>query len=289
MDLSIIIPSFNTKDLLDRCLSSIYSGLKDSSLTFEIIVLDNASTDGSQPLLKEKYPRVIKIFNKDNIGYGKANNIGIRKAKGKYVLLLNSDIKVQNGAVNTLFESVSAQAKIFAGGKLLNEDGSPQDSCGPTYTLPVVALMLFGKGDSLHITRYSPVTQKKVDWVSGACLMGSKDAFLDLGLFDENIFMYMEEIDLLYRAHLKGYTTIFVPDACFIHTGAASSGNKRRPVVNIYRGLLYFYRKHRSIIEQRLVWILLRSKAYSAIFLGRILGNRQLETIYAEALRLGFQ
>lgn len=286
MDLSIIIPSFNTKKLLDRCLASIDASLKGSSLKYEVIVVDNASNDGSRELLNSKYPRVIKLFNKTNLGYGKSNNMAISKARGKYVLLLNSDIQVLDRAIEKLYEFISKRPKSFAGGKLLNENKTNQASSGPTFTIPVVLLMLFFKGDSLRLTRYSPDKVKKVDWVSGACLMGEKSAFLDVGLFDEGIFMYMEEIDLLYRAKQKGYAVFFVPEARFIHTGAASSSSRRTPVVNIYRGLVYFYKKHRSIMEVSLLVFMLRLKATLAIIIGKISRNRPLVQIYEEALKL---
>lgn len=286
MDLSIIIPSFNTKALLDQCLRSIGENVKDSSLKYEIIVVDNASKDGTIELLKTKYPRVIKIFNKTNVGYGKANNQGIRKATGGFILLLNSDIQVFDNAIVDLYEFAQKYPHAFVGGKLLNEDRSPQVSCGPMYTLLVVFLMLFAKGDALGITRSSPTKVSIVDWVSGACLIGPKDAFVNVGLFDEGIFMYMEEIDLLYRAKQKGYMTIFYPGAQFIHSGAASSGDRREPVVNIYRGLLYFYHKHRSIMEERILRVLLVFKAKLAVLFGSLTGRKSLVAIYEQTLRM---
>lgn len=286
MDLSIIIPSFNTKDLLDRCLSSIFESLKDSKTKFEVIVVDNASNDGTVELLNKKYTRVVKVFNKTNLGYGKANNIGIKKAKGDFILLLNSDIKVLGQAIDSLLDFVRVHAGSFAGGKLLNEDGSSQSSSGPMFTLTVVFLALFAKGDSLGITRYSPDKVQKVEWVSGGCLIGPRQIFMNLGLFDEKIFMYMDEIDLLYRAQKKGHEVFFVPEARFIHSGAASSGSRKQPVLNIYRGLLYFYQKHRSIMELRVLKSLLRLKALFAIAIGRLTGNGYLTSTYGEALKL---
>lgn len=284
MDLSIIIPSYNTKGLLVRCIDSIFQSLKNAQFSYEVIVVDNASKDGTRELLNKKYPQVIKILNNENVGYGKANNQGIKKARGTYLLLLNSDIAVVDDAIEKLYTYVTVHPSAFAGGKLLNEDRSPQASCGPMYSLPVVALMLFAKGDDFGITRYSPDSDQPVDWVSGACLMGKKQSFLDVGLFDEDIFMYMEEIDLLYRAKQTGHTVYFVADCRFIHTGAASSGNRRAPVVNIYRGLLYFYRKHRSIIEQQALMVLLKLKAWVVIALAKITRNKELAAIYEEAV-----
>lgn len=205
-------------------------------------------------------------------------------AEGDYVLLLNSDIVVQNGAIGALHRFIKDKRSAFGGGKLFNEDGSAQASCGPFYTLPVVAGMLFVKGDWWGATRSSPHAVKRVDWVSGACLIGPKRAFLDVGLFDEGIFMYMEEIDFLYRARNKGYTTFFYPAARFIHTGAASSGDRRRPVVNIYRGLVYFYTKHRSASVLSVLKAMLRAKALAAIAAGRMIGRRDIANTYEEAL-----
>ena len=286
MDLSIIIPSYNTKDLLVRCLDSIFQSLQNVHFSYEVIVVDNASEDGSRDILNKKYTQVIKIFNNNNVGYGKANNQGIHGAKGKCILLLNSDIQVLGSGIESLYQFICAHPRSFAGGKLLNEDGNPQASCGPMYTLPVVAMMLLAQGDTLGITRYSPLAVRQVDWVSGACLIGAKQSFADVGFFDEGIFMYMEEIDLLYRAKKKGYAVFFQPEARFIHTGAASSSKRRTPVVNIYRGLMYFYRKHRGPLAVAAVKLLLMAKALAAIVLGRMIGKRDLVTTYEEALRV---
>lgn len=287
MQLSIIIPSYNTLALLERCLASVAASLSGSGITYEVLVVDNNSTDGSAAWLKKhRDPHLIPILNRDNVGYGKANNQAIARAKGEYILLLNSDINVLDRAIPLLFAFASAHPGTFVGGKLFNEDMTPQASCGPMYSLPVVVLMLFGKGDRLGITRYSPDRIRDVDWISGACIMGRKDEFVSTGLFDEGIFMYMEEIDFLYRAKQKGYTIVFYPEARFIHTGAASSGNKRAPVANIYRGLVYFYDKHYGSMERTVLRSLLRLKAYIAITVGRVTGDEELRHIYEKGLSL---
>jgi GT2 family glycosyltransferase len=286
MDLSIIIPSFNTKHLTVRCLRSIIETLKRSNLTYEIIVVDNASGDGTVEMLNTQFPQVIKILNKENVGYGIANNMGLRTAKGKYVLMLNSDIDALNRSVERLYAFALAHPKSFVGGKLYNEDGSAQPSCGPMFTLWYVFLMLFCRGDKLSITRYSPSVAKQVGWVSGACLLGERESFYDVGLFDQRIFMYMDEVEFLYRARLKGYKVFFSPEARFIHTGAGSSGNKRAPVKNIFLGLMYFYRKHRTPVEVSVLKFMLAVKARISIGIGKILGKQDLIHIYAEGLSL---
>ncbi|MBI4066590.1 glycosyltransferase family 2 protein, partial [Candidatus Gottesmanbacteria bacterium] len=126
MDLSLIIPSYNTSALLERCLTSIFTSLKRSEISYEVIVVDNSSDDGSPESVRKKFPQVHLLCNTENVGYGKANNQAIKFAKGDYVLLLNSDIIVQNDAIGALYQFIRDKRKAFAGGKLLNEDGSPQ-------------------------------------------------------------------------------------------------------------------------------------------------------------------
>ena len=286
MDLSIIIPSFNTKYLTKRCLRSIIETLKRSKLMYEIIVIDNASKDGSVEMLNTQFPQVIKILNKENVGYGTANNMGLHIAKGTYALMLNSDIDALHGSLERLYAFGQSHPKSFVGGKLYNEDGSLQPSCGPMFTLWYVFLMLFFQADKLSITRYSPNHPKRVGWASGACLLGTRDSFYDVGLFDQGIFMYMDEIEFLYRAGAKGYKVFFTPHAKFIHTGAASSANSRAPVKNIFRGLIYFYRKHRTAFEVSVLKFMLTVKARISIGVGMVLGKRDLVNIYEEGLAL---
>lgn len=260
--------------------------MKKSTIGYEVIVVDNHSTDGSLAMVARKYPNVLLMKNKENVGYGRANNQAIRVSHGQYILLLNSDIAVKDHAIETLYRNIQANPKCFIGGKLMNEDGSAQPSCGPFYSLPIVFLMLFMKGDYWGATRSSPKTKKIVDWVSGACIMGKKEWFENVGLFDEKIFLYMEEIDFFYRAHRKGYTTLFLPNATFIHSGAASSNGHQTPVVNIYRGLVYFYKKHYHPLSGMCLRFLLRLKAIAVISLATIIHKKQLVQIYEESLRV---
>ena len=287
MDLSIVIVSYNTKKLTDECLASVEKSLVGSDITYEIIVIDNVSTDGSVEMFKKKYPEVRTILNTENVGFGRANNQGMRAAKGEYILLLNSDTIVPNHAITKLYEFTTKHPRAFVGPKLLNMDRTSQTSCGPFLTLPVVFAALFLKGDVLGITRWSPNKTIHVDWVSGACFMGAKKLFFDDLLFDENIFMYMEEIDLLMRARKKGYRTYFYPGSQIIHLGGGSSTNKRKgPIINIYKGLLFVYKKHYSKFALFWLRVLLRTKAIIAMSIGFVLGSEHLKTTYAEAYHM---
>lgn len=287
IDVSIIVVSFNTKKLLDDCIGAVVATLKNTKLRAEIIVVDNASIDGSVALLHKKYPEVIRIENKENVGFGKANNQGIKKSRGEHILLLNSDTIVQEFAIEKLVRFSQSHPDVFVGPKLYNADGTIQTSCGPFFTLPVVFAVLFLKGDYNGLTRQSPPNTRYVDWVSGACIMAPKKLFWNDLLFDEGIFMYMEEVDLLMRARAKGYRTMFCHESHITHLGGGSSTNKRKgPVLNIYRGFLYVYKKHYSNLSLWVLHVMLKLKAVIAIALGRLTGSRELVSTYEEAFQL---
>lgn len=289
--LSIIILSYNTERLTRETIDSIYQSTNIPPEQFEIIVLDNASRDKSPHMLKElaqAYANLRVIFSPENLGFSRGNNRAVRAAAGKYLLFLNSDIIVHHRAIDRLLEAFLSHEETvaFAGGKLMNADGTPQASCGPFYTLPVVLGALFLRGDHWGLTRSSPNKQKTVDWVSGACIMTTKASFEELGGFDEKIFMYMEEIDLLYRGRLHGMRTLFVHDARFTHLGSASSEGKTYPILQVYRGFLYFYEKHRPRWERIFLRGMLQLKALLAMGIGLIFRKKHIRNTYEEAYRI---
>jgi len=286
-EVSIIIVSYNTKQLLDDCLASVKKSIKITKTLAEIIVVDNVSVDGTREMVIKKYPEVILIANRENVGFGKGNNQGIRAAHGEYMLLLNSDTIVQGDAIGKLVSFSKLHPTAFVGPKLYNLDGTPQTSGGPFFTLPVVIAALFLRGDRTGMTRQSPDDTRYIDWVSGACIIAPKRLFMDGLLFDEGIFMYMEEIDLLMRARKKGYRTMFFHEAHITHLGSGSSTNKRKgPVLNIYRGFLYLYKKHYNLYSVDMLRFLLQLKALIAISIGVLTNNNELKSIYAEAYTL---
>lgn len=290
-DLSIIITSYNTKEITRNCLESILKSLKNSLRQYEIIIVDNNSTDGSFELLKRyssNYSNIRIIENKENVGFGKANNQGIRMAQSDYILFLNSDILVLEDAIEKLYNFYRQNEKSinFLGGKLLNENLTPQPSCGPFYTLPVLFVALFLRGDYWGITRYSPKNLRGVNWVSGACILTKKHYLNSINGFDENIFMYMDEVDLLYRAKKHAYRTFFYPNAKFIHLGSASSGNRKYPILQVFNGLMYFYKKHYSKPDQILLKIMLKLKALIGLAIGQIFNNKYLKETYGKAFEM---
>ena len=174
----------------------------------------------------------------------------------------------------------------FVGGKLFNKDKTPQYSAAPFFTIPVVFAVHFLRGDYWGFTRYSPNKITSVDWVSGACFITKKNIFNEVGGFDEKIFMYMEEVDLMYRGRLKGYKTGFYPDAHFIHYGSLSSNGRSEPILNVYGGFLYFYKKHHGAGALFMLKLLLWLKAAVAYSIGVVVRNSYLTKTYEKALEL---
>lgn len=286
--LSIIIISFNTRTITLDCLQSIVKSR--ISVPYEIIVFDNASSDGTQKAITElakKYTQIHLVENRHNIGFGKGNNEAVKLAKGGYILLLNTDIVVLDDAIDKLLTYYREHETTihFVGGKLYNKDMTPQVSRGLFFTLPVVLAFIFLQGDKRGWTRNSPDTATPAEWVSGACILTKKSHFEALGGFDTDIFMYMEEVDLLYRAHKQHLRTYFYPEAHFIHLGAASS-NRTYPILQVYKGLLFFYKKHYSPLAFVILKFMLQLKARIAILVGRTTKNLYLIQTYEEAYKV---
>jgi len=281
--LSIIIVSFNTKKLLQNCLKSVFSQTK--GIDFEVIVVDNASKDGSAAMVKKEFPRAKLIQNQRNLGFAKANNKGIKQAKGEWLLLLNSDTKIINNALAKLVNFAQKQPGLgIAGPRLLNVDHSPQLSTAPFYTLPITAISLF-KGD--RWLRQSPEKIKKVDWVSGACFLIKKQVIQKIGFLDEKFFMYVEEMEYCYRAKKNGFLTFFYPGSEVLHFERGSSvDGKEKAILSIYKGLIFFYKKHFACWQVSVLKFLLQTKAGLAWLLGFFTNNQYLKTTYAKAFKM---
>lgn len=249
---SVIIISYNTKGLTRKCLDQLS---KSTGVELEIIVVDNGSTDGSAAEIEAAYPQVKVIRNKGNVGFGKANNQGMKMAKGEYFLLLNSDCFVEKTTVADLIKAMLAMPETgVAGCKLKNHDGSLQPSYGFFPTLfRIIMLMLFIDNlpgvrrffPSLHVRdpqRYTRVA--KVDWVMGALMMIKREVYEKTGGFDENYFMYGEEVEWQYRIGQAGYQVKFIPQTSATHIGGASSPDKAPALLGEMDGWKYWFAKY---------------------------------------------
>ncbi len=232
MDLSIIIVSWNVREYLLRCLSSLAKTSHRASM--EIIVVDNASTDGSLDMVRKEFPQAVVIANDANRGFAAANNQGIRQAKGEYLLLLNPDTEVDRGMVDSLFAWMQNHPTAgIAGCKLLNSDQTLQPSVRRFPTLAVLCLYLL----KLHrlfpglpsIKRYLAqdfdyTKEQGVDQVMGACMMIRKKTIDEVGFLDEKFFVWFEEVDFCYRAREDGWGVWYTPASYLIHHLSQSFG-----------------------------------------------------------------
>lgn len=286
--LTIIILSYNAKNLLSSCVNSLFTFYREelTSGAIELLIFDNNSTDGSQAYIKEhakKEPSMKAIFNTQNIGFTKGNNTASQKAKGEYLLFLNSDTEVLDNGFLKMVDYLRQHKHIgVLGGKMQNEDGSNQPSAGRFLNLVSVLFMLLG-AEKIGLLRFCPSTITQVDWVSGGFMMIKKDLFEQYGKFDENIFMYMEDMELCFRIKKFGKSVYFYPAACILHKGYGSS-NRSFAIEHIYKGLLYFYKKHSNYIQYTVVKTLLVSKACMAIALGMATKDSYLTSTYKKAL-----
>ena len=285
---SIIIPSWNTRELLRQCLKSLISNFQFPISNFEIIVVDNGSTDGSPTMVAKEFPQARLIKNKKNLGFGAANNQGMKTATGDYLLLLNSDTVVGKDAPLKMATFLAENPQVGAVGcRLLNSDGSLQSSAGPFPSLGVVFVMLFWEHWLKNLVRSSFKKTIEVDWVMGAALMVRREVIKKVGLMDEGIFMYMDEVEWCYRIKKAGFKVMFYPGAEIVHLfGGSSQTGRKDPILNIYRGLLYFYRKHYPSWQLSILKTMLKLKAVIAFLLGKLTDNRYLRETYAEAFKI---
>lgn len=266
MDVSIIIVNWNTREILSDCLRSVYE--QTSNIDFEVIVVDNKSSDGSVNMVKNNFPWVLLLENNINRGFAAANNQGIEISKGRYVLLLNSDTVVLDKAIEKTiaFAEVHPKAAVV-GCKVLNPDRSLQSSC---FMLPSILNLtlwvtylykLFPKSSFFGRERmnwWDRDSVMDVDVITGCFMLVRREAIEQVGTMDEQFFMYFEETDWCYRFKQAGWMNVFMPEAEIIHLGGASSRQVRIKTVNQWRkSMLLFYKKHKSFLAYITAWILI--------------------------------
>lgn len=255
LKLSIVIVSYNTKALLEESLDFLSKA--EYSFDFEIIVVDNNSRDGCSEMVKSNYHGVRLICNNENVGFARACNTGIKQACGKYVLFLNPDTKIVNGALEKLTRFLDTHGETgVVTARVVHPDMTDQ---GVARTFPTPMSAVFGRRSILTglfpnnrwSRKYLTSRQHKsdepfeADWVSGACLMVRKQILDEVGLFDEKFFMYWEDADLCYRIKEKGWKVYCVADATIIHYEGKSTGRKTaRLIVEFNKSVYYYYRKH---------------------------------------------
>lgn len=220
MKATIVIPNYNGKHFLQPCLHSLE---QQSSSDFEILIVDNCSTDGSLDYLDEHYPDIQVISLDKNYGFSRAVNEGIRYSKSPYVLLLNNDTIVDKYFVEKMIQAIAKSPRIFSVSSKMIQMYHPEliDSAGDLYTLVGWGIC---RGTGRPIANYS-----KSDRIFSACAGAAiyrKDIFDEIGYFDESHFAYLEDVDIGYRAKIYGYLNVFCADALVYHVGSGTSGSK---------------------------------------------------------------
>lgn len=251
MDLSIIIVSWNTRELLAACLESIY-GQPPAGFRHEVLVVDNASSDGSAALVRQRFPQVRLTESKANLGFAGGNNLAIRESHGRYLFLLNPDTKLLPNALTELLTFMESNpAAGGAGSRLLNPDLTLQPSCHPLPTLGrelsrLLHLDYFPPHyGSYNMRHWDTAVPRRVDIVQGASLILRRSLLDRVGLLDDGYFMYSEEVDLCYRIHKAGWPLYWVPASRVIHYGGQSTRQVAADMfIELYRGKLIYFRKN---------------------------------------------
>jgi hypothetical protein len=252
---SVVVVSYNTRERLLACLGALETRL---SLPHEVIVVDNASSDGSAGAARARFPAAIVIENAENVGFSRANNQGLRRGQGAYALILNSDAEVGAGSVEALAAVLDARAEVgIVGPRTRFADGRIQVSFGPMLALRaewrqrrLVQGVRRGDPEALRQAEALAATEHEPAWVSGSCLLARRQAIEGVGLFDEGFFLYEEDVDLCVRVRAAGWRIVFTPAAEVVHHLGSSVGEGAG--LEYHRSHLRFYDKHHGW-AQRLV------------------------------------
>lgn len=251
MNLSVIIVSYNTVDLLRQCLTSLYEEIRE--IPSEVFVVDNASIDGSVLMVKEEFPSVKLISNHDNRGFAVANNQALELVKGEYILLLNPDTIVMKSAIQELFAGYATLGRKtgILSSRLLNRDGSEQKSEGRFYNF--WHSLINNRAFRLEGKKRSSSTISPIDWAHGAVMFFSKALLDNIGGFDERFFIYAEEIDFFKRAKESGYENYIIESSKVIHVGGQSTRQHRSVMfIENYKSFYKFLKKHYHPFEYHL-------------------------------------
>ncbi len=277
MDLSIIIVSWNTKEVLSKCLRSLT--LDTSPYNAEIILVDNASSDGTPNMVMERFPHIKLICNNQNLGFAKANNIGIRLSTGKYICLINSDVIVLRDCLSSMLAYMDKNPEIgMLGPKILNPDGTLQPSCMGFPTLwnifcRALALdtlfprsELFGK----RLNKFWGHDEvKSVEILNGCFWMVRRESLEQVGFLDEDFFFYGEDIDWCKRFNDAEWDVVFIPFAEAIHYGGASSLNSPiRFYIEMQQADLQYWKKHHTV-PSWIMYILISYVHHALRFIGK--------------------
>jgi len=264
LDLGIVIVNWNTRDLLRACLKTVFASQGD--FAYSVVVVDNASDDGSAAMIRQEFPQAELIANAENVGYPRGNNIGLRRlgyhgardvdaAAPRYALLLNPDTEVPAEALWRMIQFMDSRPDIGAAGpKLVLTDGSLDKACRRGFPTPMVSFYHYSglarlfprhrRFGRYNMTFADEDHELEVDSVVGACMQVRKAAIEQAGLLDEAFFMYGEDLDWAYRVKQAGYKVWYYPAVTVHHVKRAASRRSPKAQFEFWRAMLIFYRKH---------------------------------------------
>jgi GT2 family glycosyltransferase len=293
MDLSLIIVNWNSKEYLRKCIESILTATYD--IEYEIVVIDTASFDGCEEMLRESYPHVRFIQSDKNLGFAKANNLAFQASRGDSLLFLNPDTEPMASAIGTMHHFLMTLPSAGAlGCKLLNTDRTLQTSCirsFPTILNQVLdAEALRRRFPRSRLWGMAPLfngdeTPSEVEAISGACLMIHRSVFAKVGMFSTDYFMYSEDIDLCFKIRMSGWKNYYVPSAVVVHHGGGSTAQSK---VNTFSSVMMlesrwrFFRKTRSVWYCMLYRLAMLSVSISRI--GLVLCLRPAHGLFAKGI-----
>ncbi len=249
-DIAIIVVNYKMKKHIEKCFSSLFSEIVSSQLQIEVVVVDNASRDGIESFLKEKYPTVRYIGLEENYGFGRAQNIGMKSVDSKYYFVLNPDTSFVPGerVLEKLFQFMESLPHVgMCGPKLLNEDGTLQSSCWrfPTVFQPIFSRTVFGRrgkgrkiSDHYFMKDFDHGSTRPVDVIMGSAMFVRSEALAEVGMFDERFIMYFEDTDWCLRMWEKKWAVYYVHDSILTHTHRRGSAEVPGIIQGFFRNKL---------------------------------------------------
>jgi|WetSurMetagenome_2_1015567.scaffolds.fasta_scaffold09674_5 GT2 family glycosyltransferase len=256
--LSIIIVSWNTRELLAACLASIYR--QPPHAPFEVIIVDNASGDGSRERVRREFPAALLIENPANLGFAAASNRGAATAMGSYLLFLNSDTRVHAGTLDSALSFMERHPRAgVMGCRTMDDGGSPQGTALGFPTPARVFANISGLSRMLRFPRLRRQCRRRPDYIQGSFLVIPKRVFDHCGGFDERFFLYGEDADLCLRVREAGLAIEYDPTCAITHHGGGSSGEPAARIGHFITGCLQLYGKHRSPRQRKRLTVFIRS------------------------------
>lgn len=291
IDVSVIIVSYNVSELLDTCLATLKKFTQ--SVSYEVIVVDSASSDDSVAMVQKKHPWVKLIAKSENVGFVKGNNLGLQEATGKHILYLNPDIELIEDAIGPLYRYLETHDSVgIVGCKLLNTDRSHQSSIGNFTRLTNLWREYALREKMGQHPVHHPETPTPVEVLLGACLLVRGSFVREIGGFDERYFMYHEETDLCRTAQEHGLQIIYFPDVAMIHHGSKSSTSsperRQRSLHENRKSQYIYFKKHASVVTAQVAKLMILGALLPRMLIFRLKPtseNRLKAQYYSQTVR----